>query len=257
MVARLRALSVRAFPHGWLDAVRQIVLFAAVYYAYRLVRGVVDGQTAVSFENARSIISVERSMHLFFEPAVNAWSQATPVVTAATSWLYINAHFLLTVGVLLWLYFFRNRSFYFVRNMFVVSMLVALVGYTVFPTAPPRLFPEWGFQDSVSNFLGYSTDTASVSVLFNPFAAVPSMHVCFALIVGLSVARLVRPRALKIAWACYPLLMTFVVVATANHWWADAVLGAATAAFAVMVAQTLLARARPEVWAFAGARATI
>jgi membrane-associated phospholipid phosphatase len=139
--------------------------------------------------------------------------------------------------------------------VFVISMGIALVGYVAFPTAPPRLFPEWGFEDSVSNFLGFNTDTSATSALVNPFAAIPSMHVCFALIIGFSLARLVRPRPLKVAWALYPLLMTFVVVVTANHWWMDAALGALTALVSVTVAQALLARARPDDWAFAGAQA--
>jgi hypothetical protein len=134
-------------------------------------------------------------------------------------------------------------------------MGIALVGYVVFPTAPPRLFPEWGFQDSVSNFVGFNTDTASTtSSLVNPFAAVPSVHVCFALIIGISMSRLVRPKWLRFAWSLYPLLMTFVVIVTANHWWMDAVLGALTALVAGAIAQALLARARPNDWAFAGAR---
>src|SRR5919204_211414 len=125
----------------------------------------------------------------------------------------------------------------------------------VFAAAPPRLFPEWGFQDSVSNFLGFNTDTSATSAMVNPFAAVPSMHVCFALIIGISLARLVKPRPLKIGWSLYPVLMSFVVLVTANHWWMDAALGALTALVAATVAQALLARARPNHWAFAGAQA--
>ena len=87
-------------------------------------------------------------------------------------------------------------SFYFIRNMFMVAMCIALVGYVVFPTAPPRFFPEWGFDDTVSDFIGDRPATASrVNALFNPFAAVPSMHVAFALMIGCPLARLVTHRA--------------------------------------------------------------
>jgi hypothetical protein len=256
MLARLRAAASRALPNGWPDAVRQLLVFAAAYYAYRLVRGAVDGHTtATAFEHARDIIGVERSLHLFVEPAVQAWGTSKPWLIDFSSWMYVNAHLPLMIGSLIWLYVFRNRAFYFVRNVFVVSMGLALLGYLFFPTAPPRLFREWGFEDSVSNFLGFNTDTSATSALVNPFAAIPSMHVCFALIIGFSLARLVRPRPLKVAWALYPMLMTFVVVVTANHWWMDAALGALTALVSVTVAQALLARARPDDWAFAGAQA--
>ena len=101
------------------------------------------------------------------------------------SWLYINAQTSVTLGALAFLYLFHNRSFYFVRNMFMVAMGLALIGYSCIPTAPPRFFPEWGFSDSVSNFTGVDHDNVTVNALFNPYAAVPSMHVCFALMIGM------------------------------------------------------------------------
>jgi hypothetical protein len=255
MPSRLRAIVPRALPNGWPDVVRQVLIFAAAYYAYRLVRGAIDAHTtAAAFEHARDIIGIERSLHLFVEPSVQAWGETKPWLIDFASWMYLNAHLPLMIGSLIWLYFYRNRSYYFVRNVFVIAMGLALVGYVVFPTAPPRLFPEWGFQDSVSNFVGFNTDTSATSALVNPFAAVPSMHVCFALIIGISLSRLVRPRLLRIAWSLYPLLMTFVVVVTANHWWMDAALGALVALVSATIAQSLLARARPNDWAFAGAQ---
>jgi hypothetical protein len=156
-----------------------------------------------------------------------------------------------TVGSLVFLYLFHNKSFYFVRNMFVVAMGIALVGYMVLPTAPPRFFPEWGFVDSVADFTGVSHDSVAVNAIFNPYAAVPSMHVCFALMIGIPLARLAKHRITRIAWSCYPLLVTFVIVATGNHFLSDAILGALTAAISAGAA-TWLARARPAAWAFGG-----
>jgi hypothetical protein len=257
MGARLRVLSDRFLPNGWIDLLRQFLIFGAAYYGYRLVRGAIDQHTtAAAFEHARDIIGVERSLHLFIEQPLQAWAiRDAPWLNDFSSWMYLNAHLPLMIGSLIWIYLFRNSAYYFVRNMFVLAMSIALVGYLVLPTAPPRLFPEWGFQDSVSNFVGFNTDTSATSALVNPFAAVPSVHVCFALIIGISLSRLVRPRPLKIFWALYPALMTVVVLVTGNHWWVDAALGALTAGLAALIAQALLARARPDAWAFAGARA--
>ena len=102
----------------------------------------------------------------------------------------------MTVGALLYLYMRHNRNFYFVRNMLMVAMAIALVGYVVFPTAPPRFMPEWGFIDTVSDFTGVhvSHASASINALINLYAAVPSMHVAFALMIGWPLARLVRRR---------------------------------------------------------------
>ena len=68
-------------------------------------------------------------------------------------WTYLNAHYFVTFAALVFIYLRRNDSFYFVRNMFMIAMGIALVGYALYPTAPPRLMPEWGFTDSISQFL--------------------------------------------------------------------------------------------------------
>ena len=137
----------------------------------------------------------------------------------------------------------------------MVAMGIALVGYTVIPTAPPRFFPEWGFIDSVSDFTGVSHDSAAVNALFNPYAAVPSMHVCFALMIGVPLARLSKHRvdAHRLG-ACTRCSSTFVIVATGNHFLADAFLGAVTAGLSACAA-SWLARARPTAWAFSAAQA--
>ena len=232
---------------------RQVALFAAAYLAYRLVRGLVEGDANAAFAHARDVISLELTLHIFVEPSIQAWASGSRALMDFLSWLYVNAQTTVTVGALVYLYLRHNRSFYFVRNMFVIAMFIALIGYVVFPTAPPRFMPEWGFIDSVSNVTGVHVDHASASLnaLVNPYAAVPSMHVCFALMIGWPLARLARHRAVKVVWFLYPFLMAFVIIATANHFIFDAILGALTAGAAAYGA-TWLARARPNAWRFSG-----
>lgn len=250
-MARAWEWSGRWLPRGWPDALRQLALFAGAYYLYRVVRGVVDGQVSTAFENARTLVDVERALGLFFEPGLQAWALGQSWIVTAANWMYVNTHFLVTMTFLIWLYFARNHAFYYVRNMFMVAMGLALAGYVLFPTAPPRFMPEWGFADTVASFYGEAA-TNTAHVFYNPFAAVPSMHVAFALMIAIPAIKLVRPRPLKALWAVYPLLVTFVVVVTGNHWWLDAALGVAVAALSAYVAHTALARARPEAWAWRG-----
>ncbi len=251
MRARISDLQARLLPHGLFDVVRQVALFAVAYYGYQIVRGAVDDptSTALAFQHARDLIGIERSLHIFVEPAVNGWSQGIGAVTGFTSWMYINAQFSVTVGSLVYLYLRHNDSFYFVRNMFMAAMGIALIGYIVFPTAPPRMFPEWGFTDSVAIFTGIHADTGSLSAMVNPYAAVPSMHVAFSLMIGIPLSMLVKWRPAKVFWALYPLIVTFVIVATANHFISDAILGSLTAVAAASAARGL-ARVRPRAWAF-------
>jgi hypothetical protein len=251
---RLRSLEARLLPRGWKDLLRQIAAFATAFMLYDLVRGVVGGGNPYKpFGDAMKIINVERALHIFIEPSINAWASNHHWLMDAADWTYLNGHFFVTLGVLTFIYVRRNDSFYFVRNVLLVAMGLALVAYWLYPTAPPRLMPEWGFTDSVSQFLLGSTghiDNGPGSAFLNMYAAVPSMHVCFAGIVAWSMCKLVSRRVAKIAWSLYPLFVTFVVVATANHYLTDVFLGALTAVAAAVLAQRVLARARPDKWAF-------
>jgi PAP2 superfamily len=251
--AKAWRVSSRWLPQGWVDALRQLALFAGAYYAYRIVRGLVDGQAALAFENARTLVDAERAMGLFFEPGLQAWAQGQDWIVTGANWMYVNSHFVVTTTFLIWLYIARNHAYYYVRNMFMIAMGLALVGYLAYPTAPPRYMPEWGFTDTVATFVGDAAEQ-SANVLYNPFAAVPSMHVAFALMIGIPAIKLVKTRALKVAWALYPVLVTFVVVVTANHFWLDAALGALVAAISAAGASYALGRARPAAWAWQTAR---
>jgi len=185
---------------------------------------------------------------------VQTWSGGWGFATDVASWIYINAQTTVCLSALIYIYLFHNERFYFVRNMFMVAMGVALLGYLLYPTAPPRFFPELGFQDTVSTYTGVDHNDVTVNALFNPYAAVPSMHCCNALLIGWSLAQMVKWRWLRIFWAVYPVLMFWVVVSTGNHWVMDAVLGAATAALSFYAAKWL-AQKRPEAWAFSPVKA--
>jgi membrane-associated phospholipid phosphatase len=236
-------------PRGPFDAARQWLLFAGAYYVYRIVRGMVDGHANVAFQHARDIVDFERSLHLFIERDVQVWALHNPFFIDVANWMYVNSHFLVTTTFLIWLYVARNHAYYYVRNMFMLAMLFALVGYVVFPTAPPRFLPEWGFEDTVANMFGDSV-AQTAGVLYNPYAAMPSMHVAFALMIAVPAMQLVKLRALKAVWSLYPLLVTFVVISTGNHFWIDAAFGAVVAAASAWIATAAFARARPEAWAW-------
>jgi membrane-associated phospholipid phosphatase len=236
-------------PHGWSDVFRQLGLFLLADVCYETVRGVADGKHAAAFAHGQQIIDFERTTHTFFEPSLQAFFLPAHVVIDFANQIYLNSQFAVTIAFLVWLYLFRNEAFYFVRNMFIASMGVALVGYTVFPTAPPRLFPQFGFVDTITDFSSVNHDSALVKVFVNPYAAVPSMHCAFALMIGVTGARIARHRASKVFWVLWPVLVVWVVIVTANHYWVDAALGALVAVIAALFAASL-ARVRPEAWAF-------
>jgi hypothetical protein len=180
---------------------------------------------------------------------VQAWASGSHVLIDTADWLYLNAQTSIVACALIYLYRFRNSSFYFVRNTLIISWAIALVGYTIFPSAPPRLLPEWGFVDTVASFAHVREQSSAVLSLVNPYAAVPSMHVALAIIIGWPMTKLARRRLVRLLWAAYPLLIAFVTIVTANHLLLDALLGAATAGLSAYAA-SWLSRARPGAWRF-------
>ncbi len=251
MRRRLAQIDARILPRGWTDAIRQLLLFVGAYMLYELVRGLsATGSSPTPFVNGDRIISMERALHVFIEPSIQDWTQRTHWLMDVADWTYLNAHLVVTLGALAFIYLRRNDSFYFVRNMFMIAMLIALVGYAIYPTAPPRLYPEWGFTDSVQQFTGIHVENGAGSAFLNAYAAVPSMHVCFALMVGVPMSRFVKHTVFKVLWLIYPLFICFVVIATGNHYLTDVFLGALTAGLAATLAHSLLARVKPDAWAF-------
>ncbi len=231
---------------------RQFGYFALADFAYDVVRGVADGKHEVAFAHGQQVIDFERSTHTFFEPSLQSWILPAHWAVDIANQIYMNSQFAITISFLACLYLFRNDYYYFVRNMFVVSMVFALLGYALYPTAPPRLYPQFGFVDTLTDFSGVNHDSALVKVFINPYAAVPSMHCAFALMIGGTGVAIARIRFFKALWSMWPLLVMFVVVVTANHYWVDAALGAMVAAASAFIAMQL-AKVRPEAWAFRSA----
>jgi hypothetical protein len=240
----------RLLPRGWGDLLKQFALFLVAYQGYMVVRGLADGKEALALANGERVIDLERSLGSLFEPGLQQALLDQAWLIDAANFMYLNTQFLVTIGFLVWLYLCRNEYFYFVRNMFLVAMGLALVGYAAFPTAPPRFFPEAGFTDTIASVANVDQDTGAIGLLVNPYAAVPSMHIAFALMIAVPGRVLSRSAAARLFWSGYPLLVFFVIVVTANHYWFDAAAGAAVACLAALTADRVLGRIRPESWAW-------
>ena len=155
-------------PQGWGDAGRQLGILALVDVAYELVRGIADGQRSDAIAHGQQVIDFERSTHTFFESGLQTFFLPAHWLIDFANQVYLNAQFSIALGFLVWLYLRRNESYYFVRNMFVVSMGIALIGYTLFPTAPPRMFPEHGFVDTIVDFSNVNHDSVAGENLHQP-----------------------------------------------------------------------------------------
>jgi hypothetical protein len=226
MAARLR------LPHSFRHAALQVVAFLVADLLYELVRGLVVGDPAPAFANARALIDLERDLGIFVEPQLQHAVIGHHALIAVANWLYLNVQFTANAAFLAFLYLLRPAAYPRARNAMFTAMGIALVVHLLLPVAPPRMFGADGFVDTVKSVGHIDQDSGAVSLMVNPYAAVPSMHVCFSLLVGLTGASLAATRAARAAWAAYPLLVLGLVLVTANHFVLDAVAGALTAAIA-------------------------
>jgi membrane-associated phospholipid phosphatase len=251
MLERVRHLP----PRGWSDLAFQLGVWFGFGIAYQIARGLADRGPLEAFENGRLVLDVQRSLHTLVEPDLqHVVLQAGGAFLAAVNWTYWFAQFVVMGLALLWIYFARNEAFLRVRNWILVTNLLALVGYVLMPTAPPRMFPEEGFVDTLAASAALNHGSGLVELASNQFAAMPSVHAADALIVGFAMALLVRTRVAKALWTLWPSWVWFSVMATGNHFWLDVAAGVALALFAATALAWLEARRATELSAPASRR---
>jgi hypothetical protein len=202
----------------------ELAVWSALYGAYLAVRGVTIGSPGEAFANARDVVHLERALSVFHESAVQD--------LLAPAQGFLSAYYMLGFGpvilaVSVWLGLRDRAAYRSLRNALLLSIAFATVVFVLYPAAPPRLVGGLAIEDTV----GLSDhDTGSfLGIRFNPYAAVPSMHVGWTLLVALHGFRAARSRLLRAAFVLHPALMAVAVTATGNHFFFDSVAGIAVA----------------------------
>jgi membrane-associated phospholipid phosphatase len=190
-----------------------------------VARGAADRSVASAFHNGEWVLQQERQLGALFEPAVQRVVDTSSLLVTLTSYTYWLSQFAVVGLTLLWVYFRRHERFAHFRNWLIVANLVGLVGYILMPTAPPRMFPEWGFIDTLAQYSSINHDSGLVPDLANPYAAMPSLHAMDALIVGIVMFGVVRSWPARVLWLAWPAWVGFSVISTGNHYWLDVVAG--------------------------------
>jgi hypothetical protein len=220
-------------PRGWADFGRQLAIWFGFLAVYQVARGIADRNPPRAFENGLHVIGIERHVNALFELSLQRLVDGSELLATAASWTYWNSEFTVLGVALLWVYLRRNEAFVRFRNTILLANLLGLVGYVLLPTAPPRMFPDIGFSDTLSEFGELNHGSGLVEFAANPYAAMPSLHAADALIVGVTLAYVCRSRAAKAIWILWPAWVWFSVMATANHFWLDIVAGIALAIVAL------------------------
>lgn len=201
-------------------AIREVALAGGLFLAYKLGRVIARGHEQVAVGNARIVHRLESMVWLPSEASIQAAVHSEPLFRAANIY-YTYVHFPLIAVFLLWGFLRRPLAQYrWARNLWMLQTGAALVLHTAFPLAPPRMFPQWGFVDTMTRY-GPSPYDGTSGVLANQFAAMPSLHVGWAVLIAYVVIR-TGPRWLAVLAATHAALTLAIVVVTANHWWIDA-----------------------------------
>jgi membrane-associated phospholipid phosphatase len=218
-------------------AASQIGSMLTLEQAYEFVRGQIPIRTDIAFIHAYRLLDFEWRHGFFVEERVERFFLQFHVLMNAIEVFYVAGHLVLTLVVLLWLYLRRPEHYPQVRNLFIVATVIALTAFYLYPTAPPRMLQNYGFLDPLQlhNLVGPGGAQPD-SYTYNPYAAMPSLHVAYAVIVGIALFLSARSRVIRSLGALYPFLMAATVIITANHWLLDVVGGFVT----VVLAGTLI-----------------
>jgi hypothetical protein len=205
-------------------AVREIGIALVAYLLYGLVRNNVDGRIDVAEAFAYRILSFEESWGLDVELGFNEWVAASEPVAVTMNYYYALLHFVVPLAVLVWLWRRHGSVYSLARNALLLGSMIALLGFWLLPLAPPRLLPAIGYVDT---FWFYDTwgslSDPALARLSNQYAAMPSLHVGWALWAGVVILVLARRPWVRALGVLYPVVTLVVVVGTANHFVLDAV----------------------------------
>ncbi|MFJ9826472.1 phosphatase PAP2 family protein [Streptomyces sp. NPDC101160] len=228
----LRARTPRR-PRIWFE----VLLIAVSYWTYSLIRNAVPEQKAQALRNADWVWQTEHSLGLAFEHAVNQAVNSVTWLIVGMNYYYATLHFVVTIGVLVWLYRWHPGRYAAFRTVLFATTAVALVGYYLYPLAPPRLMNGGHFTDTVLvHHTWGSMASGNLKHMSNQYAAMPSMHIGWSLWCGLTIFLLAKAPWARILGMLYPAATLVVIVATANHFWMDAVGGVLCLSFGFAVA---------------------
>jgi PAP2 superfamily len=224
-------------PRWW----QEIGFILIIYFLYSLVRDAVPSHEISAYKHARTVLSIERHLHINIEHSVNAFVGHRAWLSYSANYYYSTLHFVVTIGILIWLYARHPLRYRAIRTVLIITNLLALVGFWFISVAPPRLLP--GYIDTLVKYHTWgSLASPAVAKVSNQFAAMPSLHIGWSLWCGVALVSTARRTWVRVLGALYPWVTFMVIVGTANHYVLDAVAGAVTLCLAVGIQRLLSGR---------------
>ncbi len=227
------------------------VLYVLVFYSvYTLIRneGVATDAKAEAFAHAKQVIRAQRLLGIYHEETIQDWFLPWRWFISSWNVFYGTAHFVVTVGALVYLFRRMSGRYPLWRNTLAFTTGLALIGFATFPLMPPRLLPpDHGYVDTLRVIGGlWSFDSGAMQKVSNQYAAMPSLHFAWAFWCALALLPALRRVWARALIALYPMLTLFAIVVTGNHYVLDAAGGALAVGGGVLYA-SLVGRVQPRL----------
>lgn len=204
----------------------EVTLIVILFSAYFATRGIVSGRAADAFYNAYQLMELQNWLGISWELSVQAWIMQYDWLIWFVNAIYVYTHMPALILFATWVFIWHHDSYREVRNVFLGMLAVGLLVYSLIPLAPPRFFTASGFVDTLATHGSVDYAQSGIEMLYNPYAAMPSLHVGFAVFVGIGIITVGGQFRHWIIGVTFPLLMSLAVVATGNHFVLDVVAGA-------------------------------
>lgn len=234
-----------AFTLRSADWLREAMVVVAVYLAYSAVRFLANDATA-ALAHAEEIVRWQREWGLYWERHIQAWTLDRLAMTHIANTVYFWFHLPLLIVFALWMFLANRQTFRLLRNVWVITQVIGVLLYYLYPVAPPRLLPaSYGFVDTMAQLSPVNYTTAEAGPLMNQYAAFPSLHFAWSVIIAVGLYHTLPWRPAKALSILFPLASLWSILATGNHYLADAIVGGAVVAVAfllVVAAQRLPGR---------------
>lgn len=197
-----------------------------LFIAYRQVRHLTQADRGIVMDNARRVVRWEQQFHLFTERGLQQLVSNSQTLIEVLNRYYVFVHFSATILFLLWAYIWHNTEYRRLKLHFITVTIAALGLHVAFPLAPPRMLHEFGFVDTLQRYGPRIYSLQTTKSVANQFAAMPSLHFGWAVLVAVSFIGIRRSRA-SLLVLIHPFMTLLAIVATANHYWLDALVALA------------------------------